>query len=214
MPEPLIILFTRAPRLGRVKRRLAAGIGAVPALRFHRRQLTRLSKALKPFKTVTAVTPRHARWPGQIRPTLPQTGQNLGQKMHNAFKTFPNRPVILIGADIPALTAPIIRAAIKTLKSHHAVFGPAEDGGYYLVGMSRKRPAKPFANVRWSTTHALADTLRNFPTFKIALLPTLADIDTPENFQNQPHIPHCGAPKNPLTLTTVAESISYHQAQR
>jgi len=212
MAKPIIILFARAPRLGCVKCRLAAGIGAVPALRFYRNQLSRMSRALKPFQSITAVTPRNATWPGQIRPTIPQSAGNLGARMHNAFKSFKNRPTILIGADIPALTAPIIRTAIKTLTHHDAVFGPAEDGGYYLVGMARRRPAKPFANVRWSTTQALADTLQNFAKFKIATLPTLADIDTPENFQNQPHIPHCGAPQNALTLSLVAESVSHHQS--
>jgi rSAM/selenodomain-associated transferase 1 len=211
MIEPCIILFARAPRLGCVKRRLAAGIGAVPALRFYRNQLARIARQLRLFKTVTAVTPRHARWPGQIRPAIAQRGPNLGQRMHNAFKLFPARPVILIGADIPALDARILRAAIKALASHAAVFGPAEDGGYYLVGMGRRRPETPFANVRWSTSHALADTLQNFRRRKIALLPTLTDIDTPENFQNQRHIPHCGAAQNTLTLALVAESVSLNQ---
>jgi len=186
MAKPLVILFARAPRLGCVKRRLAAGIGAVAALRFYRNQLSRMSRELKSFHAVTAVTPRHARWPGQIRPAIPQRGRDLGARMHDAFKTFPRRPVILIGADIPALNAGIIRAAMKTLKHHHAVLGPAEDGGYYLVGMGPRRPAKPFANVRWSTPHAAADTLRNFRGFKIGRLPTLADIDTPSDFQNLP----------------------------
>lgn len=193
MPEPVVILFARAPRLGCVKRRLAVGIGNVAALRFHRNQLSRLSRELKPFHTVTAVTPRGAKWPNQIRPTIPQRGEDLGARMHNAFKRFPNRPVILIGADIPALDARIIRAATKALKCHGAVFGPAEDGGYYLVGMGRRRPAKPFTKIRWSTAQALADTLPNFKNFKIAFLPALADIDTLENFQNQRHVPHCGA---------------------
>lgn len=193
MVEPVVILFARAPRLGGVKRRLAAGIGAVPALRFHRNQLARLARDLKPFHTVTAVTPRGARWPRQIRPAIPQRGENLGARMANAFKMFPACPAILIGADIPDLDANIIRAAIRALKCHGAVFGPAADGGYYLVAMGRRRPAKPFAGVRWSTAHALADTVKNFRHFKIALLPTLADVDTSENFQNQRHIPHCGA---------------------
>jgi glycosyltransferase A (GT-A) superfamily protein (DUF2064 family) len=58
------------------------------------------------------------------------------------------------------------------------VFGPAEDGGYWLVGLGPCRPARPFAEVRWSTEHALADTLANFAGRRVALLRTLRDVDT------------------------------------
>jgi len=59
-----------------------------------------------------------------------------------------------------------------------ATFGPAEDGGYWLVGLSPRRPARPFAAVRWSTAHALADTLANFRPRRVAFLRTLRDVDT------------------------------------
>ncbi len=91
---------------------------------------------------------------------------------------FRRRQVILIGADIPDLNAAIIRHAARALKSHDAAFGPAADGGYYLVAMGAKRPATPFANVRWSSPHALADTLMNFRHHSVTALETLHDVDT------------------------------------
>jgi rSAM/selenodomain-associated transferase 1 len=209
MAEPLIILFARAPRLGCVKRRLAAGIGAVAALRFHRAQLARMLLELRPFRAVLAITPDRARF--RPAPKIPIIGQghgDLGARMARAFTRFPRRPVILIGADIPDLDAGILRAAIRHLRAHDAVFGPAADGGYYLVAMSTKRPSAPFANVRWSTEHALADTLKNHPRrHRIAFLPMLADVDSPENLKNHAIIRHCGAAPKPRRLGVVAESV-------
>jgi glycosyltransferase A (GT-A) superfamily protein (DUF2064 family) len=193
MAKPLIILFARAPRLGCVKRRLAAGIGQIPALRFYRNSLRRIIRILRNFDSVIAVTPNGA----AIRPhpNLPIITQG-------------HRPVILIGADIPDLGAAELRAAAQALRHHDAVFGPAADGGYYLVGMSRRRPATPFAQVRWSTAHALADTKHNFRHLRIASLRTLQDVDTAENLKNHRDVVHCGAPPNPPTLSHVAESVS------
>jgi glycosyltransferase A (GT-A) superfamily protein (DUF2064 family) len=66
------------------------------------------------------------------------------------------------------------------------VFGPAEDGGYWLVGLGPRRPARPFAAVRWSTAHALADTRRNFHGRRIALLRSLSDVDTAADWASLP----------------------------
>jgi hypothetical protein len=76
---------------------------------------------------------------------------------------------------------PGIAAAIRALGRADAVFGPAEDGGYWLVGMGPRRPARPFAGVRWSSGHTLADTLRNFAGRRVALLRRLRDVDTAED---------------------------------
>jgi rSAM/selenodomain-associated transferase 1 len=185
MAKPLIILFARAPRLGCVKRRLAAGIGDVAALRFHRAQLARMLRELRPFDAVLAITPDRARLrPSPKIPIINQGAGDLGARMHAAFKKYPRRKIILIGADIPGLNAATLRAAIRALRAHDAVFGPATDGGYYLVGMSTCRPQKPFANVRWSTEHALADTLQNFARKRVAHLPLLMDVDTAETLKN------------------------------
>jgi rSAM/selenodomain-associated transferase 1 len=203
MAKPVIIIFARAPRLGTVKRRLAAGIGAVPALRFHRNQLARITREAAKIRGVDsylAITPNRARFrPAPRLAILNQGAGDLGARMHQAFARFPRRHVILIGADIPHLAASHLRQAIRALKHHHAAFGPAEDGGYYLIAMAARRPTRPFANVRWSTQHALADTTRNFAHLRTTTLPTLPDIDTEADFQRQ-NLAHCGAPENPVKL--------------
>jgi rSAM/selenodomain-associated transferase 1 len=185
MTKPAIILFARAPRLGQVKRRLAAGIGDVPALRFYRNQLARMLRelrSLKNFDITIAITPRHAklRRPKNFRVT-PQSHGNLGTRMQTAFNQYRRRPAILIGTDIPGLKARHIRAAARALKSHHAAFGPAADGGYYLIAMGINRPSTPFANIRWSSPFALADTLQNFSARRLARLETLHDVDTKDD---------------------------------
>jgi rSAM/selenodomain-associated transferase 1 len=181
MSRPVVIIFTRIPRLGVGKRRLARQIGDRAALNLSRTLLHKLLRRLRPVRGVTriiAATPdHHAKFhaPGWTR--LPQGRGDLGARMQRAIARFPRRPVVLIGSDIPGVTEADLRTALHVLCGHHAVFGPAADGGYWLIGQSARRPATPFANTRWSSAHALADTTRNFPRRRIKLLRPLADID-------------------------------------
>ncbi len=182
MPRDIAIVFARTPRLGAVKRRLAAEMGDRAALRFHVATLARTLRTLaadRRFATVLAVTPDHAaaRWPGSA-PRIPQGRGDLGARMHRAFRRFRTRRVVLVGSDIPGLGPSDVAAAFRALGRADAVFGPAEDGGYWLVGMGTRRPARPFAGVRWSSEHALADTLANFRRRRVALLRTMRDVDT------------------------------------
>jgi rSAM/selenodomain-associated transferase 1 len=201
-----VIVFARAPRLGTVKRRLARDIGDRAALRFHTATLTGLLRSLRKdrtFRTVLAMTPDCPRMPAPTTacsPTLqvvgagmrrhdgvnvggrlecvPQGHGDVGQRMHRAFRRYRKGKALLIGCDIPAANAADARAAFKALGNAGAVFGPAEDGGYWLVGMGPNRPARPFANARWSTEHALADTGANFAGRRVALIRMLRDVDS------------------------------------
>jgi len=186
---PTLVLFGKAPRFGTVKRRLARVIGPVEALRFHRTQMHRLTRTLgrdPRWRTVWAVTPPlSGPWRGGL-PLLDQGHGDLGQRMwrtlHAAAKTAPAAaPVVLIGTDIPAVTPAHIARAFALLRTADVVFGPAEDGGFWLVGLSRRRPLpSPFTGVRWSTADALADTLTNLgagPCRRIAFADRLADRD-------------------------------------
>jgi uncharacterized protein len=180
------IIFARAPRHGAVKRRLARGIGALAALRFHRVQLARVCRELgrdRRWRTVLAVTPDRARWPGAPPrlPRLPQGPGDLGVRMGRALAR--HRPrAVLVGCDIPGLGAEDVAAAFRALgRGAQAVFGPAEDGGYWLVGLGPRRPPAPFAGVRWSGLHALADTLARCQGRPVALLRRLRDVDTAED---------------------------------
>jgi len=186
MRRPIVIIFARAPRLGVVKRRLAAGIGARGALRFYRHMLAATAWPIardRRWRTVLAIAPAGALadW-GRLAPrSTPRIGQvsgDLGRRMEKALAPFPR--AILIGSDIPGLSPDDIAAGFRALGRADAVFGPALDGGYWLVGFGPRRP-KPFAKVRWSGPHALADTLANFRGHRVALLPPKRDVDSAED---------------------------------
>lgn len=93
-------------------------------------------------------------------------------------------PIIIVGTDIPAIRPSHIAAAFKALGRSDAVLGPTPDGGYWLVGLKRM-PAipKPFSRVRWSSEHALADTLSNLVGASIGFAGTLADVDDAESWR-------------------------------
>jgi rSAM/selenodomain-associated transferase 1 len=176
-----LVVFARYPRLGTGKRRLAKDIGAVEALRFQRIMLSLILRRLGHdgrWTTWLAITPdRSGPWPRGFR-ALPQGQGDLGRRMASIAGRLPPGPVVIIGSDIPGIAAADIVAAFRALGSTDAVFGPATDGGYWLVGL-RRRPhfIDPFANVRWSSQHALADTLANLADNEIAMLRPLLDID-------------------------------------
>jgi rSAM/selenodomain-associated transferase 1 len=180
-----LVIFARAPRLGTVKRRLARGIGAMATLRFYRGQLAALLGVVardRRWTTSISATPdgARARWPRPV-PVLRQGRGDLGQRMARAMRR--HRRVVIVGSDIPGIAAADIAAAFRALGRADAVFGPAEDGGYWLVGLGPRRPAEPFAGVRWSTDQALADTLANFRNRRVALLRRLRDVDTAEDLR-------------------------------
>src|SRR5262249_58985450 len=105
------------------------------------------------------------------------------QRMQRVMDALPRGPVVIIGTDVPALKPAHIAAGFRALGRCDAVFGPAHDGGYWLVGL-RRRPHIPraFVNVRWSSATALADTLENFTGLSVALLATLGDVDDAQSF--------------------------------
>jgi len=179
--RPLVIVFTRAPRLGTVKTRLAAGIGDRAALRFHTKTMAATLRKLRGdrrFAVRLLAIPARARGPWTQRLTRGhQVTGDLGRRMDYAFRAHPRRRVAVVGCDIPDLTAEHVARALHLLRGTDAVFGPATDGGYWLVALGARRPSEPFANVRWSGPHALADTTRNFKHRRVRYVTTLADID-------------------------------------
>ena len=187
-----LVIMAKTPHLGRVKRRLGREIGDVAAIRFYRNCLshTALRLARDPrWRTILAVAPDRdvaARfWPlrGWIV-RLPQGEGDLGRRMRRLFARLPPGPTIIVGSDIPAIRPAHVADAFRRLGRADAVLGPAPDGGYWLIGLSRTpRVLTPFAGVRWSGPHALADTLANLKGKRVALAAMLGDVDTAEDLR-------------------------------
>jgi glycosyltransferase A (GT-A) superfamily protein (DUF2064 family) len=98
--------------------------------------------------------------------------------MQRIMECLPPGPAVIVGTDIPQLDVRHIAEAFRVLCNHDAVFGPALDGGYWLVGLRRRpRILSPFTGVRWSSSYALADTLANLEGCRVFCLAGLGDID-------------------------------------
>lgn len=186
-----LVIMVKEPRPGRVKTRLGRSIGMTAAAWWFRHQTAALIRRLQDprWAVVLAVSPdfeglQSRVWPAHL-PRWPQGGGDLGCRMGRAFRDMPPGPVCLIGADIPDINCARIARAFDALGSHDAVFGPAPDGGYWLVGMKRARavPATLFQNVRWSTQHALADTIASLGGASVALVDELRDVDTVDDLR-------------------------------
>ncbi len=190
-----LVIFARTPQFGRVKRRLAREVGAAEAMRFYRATLDRQIAALSrdPRWTVWLfVTPdneiRHAAWRGVVPHgrVRPQGQGDLGRRMLLPFRTLPLGPIVLVGSDIPAMRPSHIARAFRLLGRHDLVFGPASDGGFWLIGSRRLRPMPHglFAGVRWSSAQALADTRANVPAaISAGEADTLDDVDTADDLR-------------------------------
>lgn len=182
-PRGTLYIMAKAPVAGAVKTRLARAIGAIEALRFYRAATSRLLQRVgfdPRWRTVLAVTPDTKRraqcWPSDVMRVAQGRG-DLGRRMQRLLDTAPRGPVVIVGSDIPGIRRRHIAQAFTVLGAHEVVFGPADDGGYWLVG-ARRRPRTPrlFAGVRWSSEHALSDTALNAKG-EIGWLETLPDVD-------------------------------------
>jgi rSAM/selenodomain-associated transferase 1 len=183
-----VLVFVRAPEAGRVKTRLAAGIGAEAALRVYRRLAEHAVREALATGAEVRVHFTPADRGGEVRVWLgdevryfPQAEGDLGERMEAAFDAaFADgaERAVIIGSDLPDLSAELLREAFALLDSRMAVLGPARDGGYYLLGMRAMVPGV-FHGVPWSTDAVLARTLERMRDAgaEPALLATLADVD-------------------------------------
>ncbi len=180
-----VVIFAKEPRLRRVKTRLGRDIGHVDALMFYRRMLFSLTRRLSSdprWETLIACAPDTSVSDGGVWPEgVQRIGQgpgDLGARMQRTFDRLPPGPVVIVGADIPGIENADIADAFEILGRHDAVFGPAEDGGYWLVGQKRRpRVIDMFGGVRWSGPHALEHTLSNLKGARHGMLRPLSDVD-------------------------------------
>jgi rSAM/selenodomain-associated transferase 1 len=183
--KELLIIFVKNAVLGKVKTRLAASIGAEKALEIYQLLLKRTYEV-----TVTLPMAKAIYYSDYISEDLfpqpyyekyIQPDGDLGERMQQAFtQAFAAgfERVCIIGSDCYELTEAIIQQAFNKLKQNDVVIGPAEDGGYYLLGMKILSP-ELFTNKKWSTDSVMQDTLNTIKDAgqSIALLPQLTDVD-------------------------------------
>ncbi len=179
-----LVIMAKVPVMGRVKTRLAREVGAVEAVRFFRHSvvnvLARVGRDPR-WQTSISVAPdtgiANPFWPRNSNRKRQGLG-DLGQRMQRVMDEAGPGPVIIIGTDIPAITASHIARAFTLLRSADAVLGAAADGGYWLVGLRRRpRVRSPFAGVRWSSPTTLTDTTHNLTGSHIAMTDSLCDVD-------------------------------------
>ncbi|HEY0075240.1 MAG TPA: TIGR04282 family arsenosugar biosynthesis glycosyltransferase [Abditibacteriaceae bacterium] len=197
-----IVIFARAPEPGKVKTRLAAQIGDEAAAKLYAAMLqdtiTVAKSAAQETKSevVLCYTPDDAFASGDYSlskfwhgANLPQNGNDLGKRMRNAtqnrFADSAER-VVIIGSDKPDLEVSILRCAFEELENHDLVFGPAIDGGFYLIGTHAPFAESLFASVIWSDQSTLQVVLNNARhlNLSVALLPEGSDIDETSDLQN------------------------------
>lgn len=170
--------------MGRVKTRLSRTAGRATALRFYRATsaavIGRLSADSR-FETILAVAPDTAlpsrMFPRAVR-RMSQGRGDLGDRLACVARAAPAGPVVIVGTDIPGIRPAHVVAALRRLGRNDAVFGPADDGGYWLVGLRRlPYPACCFGGVRWSHPETLADTVANLRGRRVAMVDVLGDVD-------------------------------------
>lgn len=192
-PINLLIIFTRNPELGKCKTRLAATVGDRSALEIYKILLQHTMGITSPLPVDKIVyysenILHDDLWDSGLYRKALQEGRNLGERMFNAFKAafqegFQN--VILIGSDVYDLNTADLKFAFEQLKLNDTVLGPADDGGYYLIGM-RKLIPEVFQSKAWGTDTVLEDTMGDLSAYSTALLPMRKDIDRYEDIKNIP----------------------------
>ncbi|ALJ05064.1 hypothetical protein APS56_07955 [Pseudalgibacter alginicilyticus] len=189
MTKELIIVFVKNIKLGKVKTRLAKTIGNQGAFEVYTELVKVTETATKDITTDKRIYFSDAivdnQWKNNYKTV--QQGEDLGKRMKNAFKKgFDDgyKRIVLIGSDLPDINSKHIQNGLNALNDNEVVFGPAEDGGYYLIGLNKLYPFI-FENKPWSQTHLLKDTLHELQQKNIpySLLQTLNDIDTFEDLK-------------------------------
>ena len=190
-----LVIFIKYPVAGAVKTRLGAQVGhdlAADLYRIFIEQTFELSRNSSAELVYVAYDPKvefekyHPLLPADFF-HFPQNGDNLGHRMFNAFNLVFSqgaRRVIILGSDSPTLPVKYLDDTFKSLNAVDLVLGPAEDGGYYLIGLKQLHKAL-FENIEWSSTAVLKSTLAQARSLSIShsLLPNLYDVDELETLK-------------------------------
>lgn len=190
-----LIIFTRYPEPGKTKTRLIPALGAEGAATLQRKMTEDTLAEVKKLQTFYPVSVEvhfaggneqlMQGWLGSTITYHRQSGGDIGCRMASAFQASFEagmNAVVIIGIDCPDLNAQLIAQAFQTLRQYDLVLGPAQDGGYYLIGLRRSIP-ELFTGIHWSTAEVLQKTLGIAQRLKlsVAQLPILRDVDRPED---------------------------------
>jgi rSAM/selenodomain-associated transferase 1 len=194
LEDRCVLFFIKNPGKGKVKTRLASAVGDQMAVKLYKRFLLEMLSALNrgTFLFYVCFHPEDSledlkNWLGEDYLYIPQIGENLGDKMKNAFIeafSMKFRRVLLIGSDIPDLPLEFIDEAFKSLNEKDVVIGPSVDGGYYLIGFKDKTfLPRAFEKIPWSTERVFDETMKVLENQKLTVhtLQPLRDIDTVED---------------------------------
>jgi len=186
-----LIIFTKNPKLGKVKTRIAQEAGDKETLKIYLELCAITQKAIKnvdcqKFVFYSDLIEYDDEWSGSFQKKL-QVGDDLGTRMLNAFKEIivPASKLVVIGTDCPYLKGSTIENAFLTLDDSDVVIGPSQDGGYYLMGMKTVYP-ELFKNIPWSTDQVFQITIDRCEKLglSVGLLEILSDIDYLEDWKN------------------------------
>lgn len=197
----LLLIFTRNPELGKCKTRLAATVGNESALEIYKFLLNHTADLTNEVNAAKQVWYSEEIWEDDIWDNAVfdkrlQRGVDLGVRMANAFQAgFASgfERIIVIGSDMYDLSKTDIENAFAILEDKDFVLGPAEDGGYYLFGMTTFK-ASVFKNKTWGTSSVLQDTMNDLQDENIQLLEIRNDVDLYEDIATtdafQPFLKH------------------------
>ncbi len=195
MRKKLLLIFTKNPQLGKVKTRLAKTIGDEKALFIFNKLVSKTSEVIEKVNVHKSLyysdfVDDQDIWEGSVSDKSIQEGNCLGERMANAFKKgFDDgfNRIIVIGTDLWNLDTQIINKAFAALKNKDGVIGPATDGGYYLLGLSKWIP-QVFDGKNWGTSSVLDDTLTDFKNNTLVQLETKNDVDYFEDLKANPEL--------------------------
>ena len=190
MKTNALIIFVRNPVLGKVKTRLALTVGDEKALEIYHELLKHtmtITQSIDCDKYVfyDNAIENNDIWLNEKFYKKLQLGSDLGQKIQNAFQELFNlgyKNCIIVGSDLFDLQPQHITAAFDQLEKNDVVIGPAEDGGYYLLGL-KNMILSLFENKNWGTATVLSETLKDLENYNKCFLETLNDIDTFEDLE-------------------------------
>lgn len=185
-----LIIFIKNPVPGKVKTRLAATMGNEGALRVYKALLERVRLVAEPLPVAKYLfysdfVEQNDEWPNARFIKKLQHNGDLGERMGMAFEQVLQRHqrAVIVGSDVPGITAGILLDAFEQLADHDFAIGGTDDGGYYLLGMSNYEPAV-FTGIEWSTPIVFSQTMEAMARLgkSCALLPVLPDIDYEEDW--------------------------------